>query len=168
VTRLSVRDTDPRFARTRGRIETRFSCLLGVQGKDATAKHKGAPLTVVEIANQHEFGLGVPERSWLRAWFDENEAMIRNDLRRAAMRIIEGRLTQVQAAELLGAKYVAAIQTRIANGIAPPNAQVTIDRKKSSTPLIDTGQFRSAITSIMEELITGQAYSEINGGVTSE
>lgn len=165
MAKLTVRDSDPRFKKLRGKIEHRFSCLIGVQGQDAARTHEGGKETMAEIANQHEFGLGVPERSWLRAWMDENEAMIRNDLRRAAMRIIEGKLTPAKAAEILGMKYVAHIQTRIANGILPANSERTIARKGSSTPLIDTGQFRSSITSIMEELLTGSAYPSVAGGV---
>lgn len=182
MTRLSVRDTDPRFEKVRGALGHAFTVLVGVQGEKAAEVHSGGqpsgfaelpardrqaePQTVAEIANEHEFGLGVPERSWLRAWVDENQPMIRNDLRRAAMRILEGKLTIQQAADLLGSKYVASIQTRIANGIAPANAPSTIERKGSSTPLIDTGQFRSAITYIMEQLLTGQATSRVGGGIT--
>jgi hypothetical protein len=167
VTKLSVRDTDPRFERVRGALGYAFTVLVGVQGEEASAVHRGnQPQTMAEIANEHEFGLGVPERSWLRAWVDENQPMIQNDLRRAAMRILEGRLTIQQAADLLGTKYVASIQMRIANGIAPANAPATIERKGSSTPLIDTGQFRSSITYIMEQLLTGQASARIGGGVT--
>lgn len=186
MTRLSVRDSDPRFVKVRGQLGHAFAVIVGVQGEKAQALHESGqpsgfaellagdlkakgqapPQTMVEIANEHEFGLGVPERSWLRDWVDENEAMIRNDLRRAAMRIIEGKLTAHQASDLLGTKYVAAIQTRIANGIQPPNAPSTIARKGSSTPLIDTGQFRSAITYIMEQLLTGQTTSRVSGGVT--
>lgn len=181
MTRLVVRDSDPRFAKVRGALGHAFTVLVGVQGEKASEIHRdssalaeslggngrpAAPQTVAEIANEHEFGLGVPERSWLRDWVDQNQAMIRNDLRRAASRIIEGKLTIQQASDLLGSKYVAAIQTRIANGIAPPNAPSTIAKKGSSTPLIDTGQFRSAITYIMEQLLTGQTTSRIGGGVT--
>lgn len=171
MTRLVVRDSDPRFAKVRGSLRSSVAVLVGIQGEKAAEKHAAPegeeqePLSVAEIADAHEFGLGVPERSWLRAWVDENQAMIRNDLRRAAMRMIEGKLTAQQAADLLGTKYVAAIQTRIANGIAPANAPATIAKKGSSTPLIDTGQMRSAITYIMEQLLTGQVTARVGGGV---
>lgn len=175
MTRLVVRDSDPRFEKVRGALGSAFTVLVGVQGEKATELHTAEPsaegvppepVTVAEIANKHEFGLGVEERSWLRAWVDENQPMIRNDLRRAAMRIIEGKLTIQQAADLLGTKYVASIQIRISNGIAPANAPATIERKGSSTPLIDTGQFRSAITYLMEQLLTGQRTASVGGGVT--
>jgi hypothetical protein len=38
------------------------------------------------------------------------------------------------------------VQMRISQGIPPALAQATVDRKKSSVPLVDTGQLRSAIT----------------------
>lgn len=187
MTRLIVRDTDPRFKKVRGRIDHSFAVLVGVQGEkakdlheqgmpdgfaklvagDKKAKGEAPPLTMAEIANLHEFGLGVPERSWLRGWVDESEKTIRNDLRRAVSRIIEGKLTVTQAAEVLGVKYVGAIQTRIANGIEPPNAPATIAAKKSSKPLIDTGQFRSSITHVLERLLTGEVTAKIGGGVVT-
>lgn len=132
------------------------SILVGVQGKGAEETHNGEnpdQETVGEIAGRHELGIGVPERSWLRAWVDENNPMIQDDLRAAMRAVLLGRLTREQAVEILGVKYVGLIQTRIANGILPPNAPSTIARKESSTPLIDTGQMRSAITYVLESML---------------
>ncbi|MCK4717652.1 MAG: hypothetical protein KAT70_03195 [Thermoplasmata archaeon] len=141
------------------RLSRHSTVLVGVQGKKAEATHKdsedseGEPLTVGEIASIHEFGLGVPERSWLRAWIEENRSMIQSDLRRAMQRVIEGKLTKEQAASILGVKYVGEIQKRIAQGIEPPNHPDTVKRKGSSKPLIDTGQLRSAITWVLESAL---------------
>ena len=38
------------------------------------------------------------------------------------------------------------IQQRISDGIPPQNAPYTINKKGSSTPLVDTGQLRSSIS----------------------
>lgn len=131
--------------------------LVGVQGKEAKATHRTEDgeeaQTVGEIASQHELGLGVPERSWLRDWVDENRAQIQEDLRRAMRLVLLGRMTKEQAVSLLGVKYVGEIQARISAGIDPANAPSTIARKGSSTPLIDTGQFRSAITHVLESML---------------
>lgn len=142
------------------RLSRQATVLVGVQGKKAEATHKGAPedsdgepLTVGEIASVHEFGLGVPERSWLRGWIDENRSMIQADLRRGMQRVIEGKLTKEQVASILGVKYVGEIQKRIAQGIEPPNHPDTVKRKGSSKPLIDTGQLRSAITWVLESAL---------------
>ena len=128
---------------------------IGVFGPKAEAKHEGSDLTVGEIAQIHELGLGVPERSFIRAWFEQNSKMVVADMRVGLQAIAQGRTTPEQLAELLGAKYVGQIQARISAGIPPPLAQSTIDRKGSSVPLIDTGQLRSAITYEVRRL-TGQ------------
>lgn len=134
--------------------------FLGIQGKEAAESKsvKAADgsvsqddsLTVGAVAAFHELGLGVPERSWLRGWVDENHAMILDDMRRVQRQIILGKLTPDKAAEILGLKWQASIQERITRGIDPPLEAETIARKGSSTPLIDTGQIRSAITYLVE------------------
>lgn len=110
-------------------------------------KSKGATgLTVLDVAAFHEFGLGVPERSFLRGYVDENQARIRGMIKSIATLIEQGKLDQNVALERLGMTIVGEIQKRIAQGIPPPNAPSTIAQKGSSTPLIDTGQLRSSIT----------------------
>lgn len=102
--------------------------------------------TVVEIATIHEFGMGVPERSFIRAFVDENEALIKKKIRTLGKKIVKGTLSSKQALDILGVWLTGKIQSRIAKGIPPALAQATIDRKGSSKPLINTGQLRSSIT----------------------
>lgn len=120
--------------------------MTGVHGDDG-GKLNGL-LTISEIAEIHEFGLGVPERSWLRAWFDEREgnfpAAIKAELE-AAMKA--GEKTFEPALDRFGVTTQGSIQKRISDFIPPENSPVTIARKGSSTPLIAEGLFRSAILS---------------------
>lgn len=110
--------------------------------------------TQASIAAAHEFGLGVPQRSFLRSWFDANLTDIRQEyewqrdrtrqlLRRRRLTLKEWR----QVLGRLGAWAVGEIQEEIHAGIDPPNADSTEELKGSSTPLIDTGQLVSGITS---------------------
>lgn len=103
-------------------------------------------LTVLDVATFHEFGLGVPERSFLRGWFDENIERAKEAIRRLMVSVVEGKRTKEQALELFGQWLQGEIQKRIAEGIPPPLAQSTIDKKGSSTSLVDTGQLRSSVT----------------------
>jgi hypothetical protein len=108
----------------------------------ATAYPAGT--TVAEIASAHEFGLGVPERSFVRAWFDENENKLSKAIKlelNAAMK--RGKLKN--AFKSLAVTIQGSIQQRIANGIDPELDESTILRKGSSTPLIDTETLRSSI-----------------------
>ncbi len=118
--------------------------VLAGKGDEASKTSPG--LTVMDVATFNEFGLGVPERSFIRGYVDENEQAIRNDIKKLALLIMKGEKTTEEALELLGLKTVGGIQKRISAGIDPPNATSTVRRKGSSKPLIDTGQLRSSIT----------------------
>lgn len=136
-----------------------FRVSIGVLGAKADAMHKDSPgLTVAEIAEKHELGLGVPERSFLRAYVDANETLIRRDLQAAYKQILRGKLSVPQAAALVGMKHAAGVQKYIADGkVKPELSPVTIRRKGSDVPLIDTGQLRSAITHVVERVLGGRA-----------
>ena len=113
-----------------------------LQGDDS---HGGA--TVGEIAEFHEFGTEtIPQRSFIRAWYDENFERNRALFKIMMARVTRGQLTQEQAFHQLGSLFVAQIQQRIVDGIPSPLADSTIKAKGSSTPLIDTGQLKASIT----------------------
>jgi hypothetical protein len=127
---------------------------IGIQGSKASAPHgQGKGQTIGEIAAEHELGLGVPQRSFLRVFCDQNDKEIRTWLKAAALKIELGASTPDREVGLICARIQAGVQEFIANGqVEPPNAPATIARKKSSTPLIDTGQLRSAITWELEQI----------------
>lgn len=113
---------------------------------DSGAKDDSPDLTVLEVAIFNEFGLGVPERSFLRAYVDENEKKIKEYIKKFSEMIVAGKITKEQALEQLGLKIVGEIQQRISKGIDPPNAPSTIAKKGSATPLVNLGQLRSSVT----------------------
>lgn len=130
---------------------------VGVMGRESSkayqATQDSAPLTVADVASKNEFGLGVPERSFIRAYVDANRNRIIVDLREMAKRVIDGQIKSFDAGlELIGLKIQREIMERIRSGIEPPNAQVTIDRKGSSVPLIDTGQLINSITYLVRQI----------------
>lgn len=118
---------------------------------DADAQHEGDALTVGELAEMHEFGLGVPQRSWLREWFDESE----EQLSEIATRYFEQSETEadyIDAADLVTEAAVASCTDRIRDGLTPAiTNESTIRSKKSRgfkppyTPLIETGVLISSI-----------------------
>jgi len=115
---------------------------------DGEAAPSGPPPTVAEVASFNEFGLGVPQRSFIRAWADENEVENRENLRKIGQAVVKGKLAggPKQGLERFGLHAVGSIQKRMADGVPPPNAPSTVDAKGSSTPLIAAGQLRSSIT----------------------
>lgn len=111
-------------------------------------QEEGGPLTVLQVATFHEFGLGVPERSFIRAWYDENLERNKADFRAQMRRVTRGEVSEEQAFQQLGAKWAADIQARIRSQPSDwePLKQATKDRKGSDLALIDTGQLVAAIS----------------------
>lgn len=123
--------------------------ILAKDGSEAKTEHDGSAgdVTLADVATWMEFGTDkIPARSFIRAWFDENEARAKEMLRVLLRSVLEGKRTRDQALEILGQKFAAEIQARIADGVPPPLADRTVKAKGSSTPLIDTGQLRSGIS----------------------
>ena len=120
--------------------------ILERGGGKAADKH-GDELTIAALASYHEFGLGVPQRSFIRGFFDAG--------RPRANGIIEGRLKAIRAgtvspatgAEQIGIMLAGACAARVMrSGALAPLAAETISRKGSARPLVDTGLLVSAIT----------------------
>lgn len=139
--------------------------VVGVMGAKAAEVHRDGdgdgdtPLTNVEIAAVHEFGARIPRadgsvtviptRSFLRGTIDAHETDIAAFKSRTAQGLLDGRVRDAEhATKLLAAYVVGLVQRRIAAGIDPELADSTIERKGSSTPLIDKGQLRSAIAGV--------------------
>lgn len=119
---------------------------VGVIGARA-ADSEGEGVTVADVATWAEYGLGQPERSWLRAWIDNHRPEVNARIKAEVTAVHRGTITRDQALARLGVWLAGQLQQNIANGIQPANAQSTIDRKGSSTPLVDKGQFRQSISS---------------------
>jgi len=104
-------------------------------------------MTVGTLAEIHEFGLGVPQRSFLRAWADADRTKINRAWGSLLRKVLKSELTLDQALEQFGIWAQGQVQQFIADSrVEPPLDPRTIDAKGSSTPLIDTGQLRSSIT----------------------
>lgn len=129
---------------------------VGILAAQGAEEHKnaesesGEKLTVLDVAIKNEFGLGVPARSFIGAWFDLNSETVVKEANILFKLVLEGKYTKWQAFEIIGQRAVGGIQKRIADGIAPANSPLTIALKGSSKPLIDTGQLRSSITYLVE------------------
>lgn len=118
------------------------------------------PIGLVELAAIHEFGspaAGIPERSFIRSTLRARKDAIRSFIEAALGKSItkltqsssisrEGMQTEAKhILGLLGTKVVAMMRETIRKRIPPPLKQSTITRKKSSVPLVDTGQLINSI-----------------------
>lgn len=106
---------------------------------------------MVVIAASNEFGTKtIPARPSLRTAFDENKHEINALIKDEYSKILKGESTVKKSLALVGEFMEAKIKKKITEIRTPPNAVSTIKRKKSSNPLIDTGQFRASIRHVEE------------------
>jgi hypothetical protein len=102
-------------------------------------------LSIAEVAAFHEFGLGVPERSMVRAFVDENAEQVKEWQREAGQAVVEGQLGPEQALERLGEQILGAMKERILAGIAPELSEATKrHRGDGAVALVDTTQMLGA------------------------
>lgn len=148
----SIKDKDRGYRKLRAQLAKadHDQVTVGIFAAEGDQIHEGDPLadpqTILEVATANEFGIGRPERSFIRAWVDQSESQIRKKIKELLGWIVKGKISEAQAMNYLGLWAQGEIQKRIAAGIDPPNAPRTVALKGSSTPLINTGQLRSSIT----------------------
>lgn len=121
-----------------------MTVLVGVRA------HHGKKLA--RIAAINEFGAPnkrIPERSFLRATVDQNQARYIGLIEKTVDRLLDGE-TPDRSLGLIGMVVVGDVQRRIRGRINPPNAPYTIAKKKSDVPLIDTGRLRQSIDYVVE------------------
>ena len=86
----------------------------------------------------------IPERSFIRATFDEKSDEIGERAESAVTAIING--ADVSKALARTGPYIEGeIKRKIGSGPFTPNSPATIRKKKSSKPLIDTGHMRQSV-----------------------
>lgn len=115
---------------------------------------------IIERAIWNEFGTKgggwggpIPERPFMRNAIRSNTPAYRNFMASAAKKLVRDLAAGTAAPtsmrrslNRLGAMAQGDIQAEITSLTTPPNSAVTVERKGSSKPLIDTGQLRASVT----------------------
>lgn len=132
-------------------LAKRIEALKGVSvvvGIPSSEAHKaGEGITVLEKAIIHEFGTEhIPERSFLRSTFAEKKNNTVEILGVETKKYLNNGGDVKNPYSKAGGYLAAEVRETIISGINPPLMQATIDHKKSSKPLIDTGQLLNSIT----------------------
>jgi len=127
-----------------------------LEGGDDEVESEYGDLTIVELATIHEYGApeaNIPERSFLRKTFtdDRGRAETAEFQAEPAKQVIEGKLGAKTALKRIGAWGAAKVRERIREGIDPPLRPATIQRKGSSTPLVDTGHLQASVSWEIDE-----------------
>lgn len=135
---------------------------IGIHGDEAAISYDGTTesITVVEVAAIHEYGSSfaghdIPERSFIRAWFDENQTRLGRELKFAEAAELLGH--DPDAVKNLALRWAAEVRARIASrsGHLEPLKKSTIDAREnagitSETPLDATGQLVASISAMVD------------------
>lgn len=145
VKRLAARaaghSAKPRAANT-------LRVTVGIHEEEGSEPEGDSGATVAEVAAIQELGLAGEQRSFVRAYFDQNEARAAGEIRTIGRALVTGKLSSLkQGAESFGAKAASGMREFIESGNLPADQPETVEHKGSSTPLIETGNLVSKITS---------------------
>lgn len=120
---------------------------VGVLGDGKKSARRGSSLTNVDLALIQEYGTqAIPARSFIASTFESKKPELILLMTRLVPNIYAGTMTVDQMLEIVGAKLAAEMKNTIREGIAPPLSPVTIEKKGSALPLVDTGQLINSLT----------------------
>jgi len=137
---------------------------VGIQGPEAAAVVHDGPVTNVMLAVVHEFGATVsnafgkgivaviPERSFLRSNFDENNTTYARLLETGLGRVVDGKMSALQLMAQVGEKAVSDVKQRIASAKVKQDlkpATVAARKRRGNPPgpaLQETQQLRDSVT----------------------
>lgn len=117
--------------------------LFRPKGKNILATSENGQLKVMFILKK---SVVIPERSFMRSTFDEKKGDWNKFVQGMLNRVFSFEMSVDQMYEQLGARIQGDIQQKITSLRTPPNAPLTVERKNSSNPLIDSGALRQRVT----------------------
>lgn len=133
---------------------------MGLTGDPAKRIHGDSKQNVATIAYKNEYGVGVPERPFMRI----TVARERRAWLAMAAQVVQGQAKGASTVERglrrMGLRMAADHKRTIRETVPPPNAPSTIQRKGSSKPLVDTGQM---LNSIRAEVVLPDGTTELIG-----
>lgn len=117
-----------------------FGCRITVTPKmRAWFAYQGYPLRAdtTEIV--------IPERSYMRSTLDEITGALEKLIETLILQVVALKTTPRQMYEIIGEWVVSRIQEKIVTLRVPALHPMTIERKRSTNPLIDIGRMRQSI-----------------------
>lgn len=94
---------------------------------------------VLTVAHAHEYGVPdkLPERSFIRASFDQDKEKLQNIVAESLVKMLNGKITPDGAAQSIGAQATQLVWNFIDDNRVKP--QSDFSRKKQKTTLYETG-----------------------------
>lgn len=118
-----------------------FGCTIEVTDKMRAYLHRQGLHLKKETAV-----INIPERSFIRAGFDENEQNIMSRIEVLIQKVIRDELDIDAFYEFIGNYCVDRIKEFLVDLDNPALSSYTIEKKGSSNPLVDTGHLKDTIT----------------------
>ncbi|MFP7414358.1 hypothetical protein [Priestia filamentosa] len=126
-----------------GRKASEIPGLFRPKGKNILAVKDGDGIKIMFVLVE---SVTIPERSFVRSTFDENESDWGQFMEGMIEKVVSLQMDARTLFEQLGARIAADIQEKITTLRSPENAGITKENKGSSNPLMDTGGLRSRVT----------------------
>lgn len=90
--------------------------------------------------------INIPERSFMRAGFDANETVLVSTFQEILYGVMAGAYGWRVAYDRVGQFLARRLARYLVDLKTPANAPLTVERKGSSNPLVDTGRLQQSIT----------------------
>jgi hypothetical protein len=103
---------------------------------------------VASVAAIQEFGAparNIPARPFIRPTVQEKKDTWSNIIAKSIPKVVENQMSAFDVLDLVGMAAAADIQTKISSIYSPPLSPITIRRKGSAKPLIDTGLMLASV-----------------------
>lgn len=149
--RTQVRGTDRAkrsIAAYMKRLSGHRQVLVGVQ-KGAGDYEDGTPIAVIASANQFGAtlpnGVEIPARPFLDVAINKNRKKYARTMAEMLPKVLDGEPSVEEILDTIGLQAVGDVQEYMVELHDPPNSPVTIAKKGSNNPLIDTGNLRQSI-----------------------
>lgn len=113
-----------------------------------SGQHYPDGTNVAFVASIHEFGAPaakIPARPFMQPTVRAKKDSWVNTVKKKLPDVVTGKLTAFDVLDLVGIQAAADIQTTISKVTSPPLSPITIARKGSSKPLIDTGLMLASV-----------------------
>lgn len=103
---------------------------------------------VAFVASVHEFGapgVNIPARPFMRPTVNAKKDSWVNTVKKGIPKVVMGKATAFDVLDLVGLQGAADVQEAISKVTSPPLSPITIARKGSAKPLVDTGQMIASV-----------------------
>lgn len=135
-------------------IPKEFNGLVAQVGFPSGQHYPDNGPSVAYVAAIHEFGAPaakIPARPFIIPTVKAKKESWVNTIKKSIPRVVHGQATAFDVLDLVGIQAAADIQDGIKKVTSPPLSPITIARKGSAKPLIDTGLMLASVSNAVNK-----------------